>query len=72
MWQDKKFGLICNRDAPACATSPDGIVPIYKYNEILNIFELMSLCVIEIKTKQSLSVIHDLDFAIEYEGTNFS
>ena len=63
----REFGLICNRDAYACATSPDGIVPIYKYNELLKKFELLSLCVIEIKTKQSVSVIHDLEIAIEIE-----
>ena len=29
----REFGLICNRDEHACATSPDGIMPLYKYNE---------------------------------------
>ena len=47
-------------------------MPLYKYNETTKKHDLMSLCVIEIKTKSSLSVIHDLEASIEIEGTNFS
>ena len=47
-------------------------MPIYKYDESLKKFQLISLCVIEIKTIESLSVIHDLEMAIEIEGSNFS
>ena len=34
--------------------------------------DLLSLCVVEIKTKSSLSVIHDLEAAVELDGTSFS
>ena len=46
-------------------------MPLYKDNETTKKHDLISLRVIEIKTKSSLLVIHELEAVIEIRGTNF-
>ena len=48
------------------------MIPLYKKEEKSNRFNFFGLCVIEIKTKSTLSTINDLEKHIAHDGSKFT
>ena len=62
-------GLLVNRQVRVCATSPDGIVELYKLVNRTMVF--IGLCVLEIKTKGAETTATELDHTIASLGGKF-
>ena len=68
----RQYGLLVNKRIRSCATSPDGVMPLYKKEDDTNSMNFFGLCVIEIKTKTALTTINDLEKNIAQDGSNFN
>ena len=68
----REYGLLVNKKVRSCATSPDGIIPLYHKADNGVSFKFYGLCIIEIKTKSSITTITDLEKSISKHDSNFS